>query len=184
MDWCKNCAIKLYNTKHHNIQGVGNPWGGNCIVVPNVDYSAYKHGDMGFSNHVKIIENILFPFTGVQDSNLYILPLIRCNEKISCELDNASYHKCLHYFGEDVEKYNFKHILLLGTAAKRFLNTDIKPYLNTLFVSKNNRIYSVNYSPFVKYVDSEYFDTFVNNLVKWYNLVLFNDYNEYQIQRI
>ena len=55
MDVCSECPIRLFNNKHYNLQGIGNPYFGNCIVVPNVDYNAYKNGSMGFSNQVEII---------------------------------------------------------------------------------------------------------------------------------
>lgn len=42
MDVCKDCPMRLFNIKHHNLQGIGNPYFGICIVIPNVDYDAYK----------------------------------------------------------------------------------------------------------------------------------------------
>ena len=184
MNWCENCALRLYNTKNHNLQGIGNPWAGNCIVVSNVDGSAYKHGDMSFSKQVEVIKETIIPSTGVEDSNLFIVPLIRCNENISCKLDTASYAKCLHYFAEDVEKYDFKHIMLLGTAARRFLSTDITPYLNTIVVSSNNREYAVNYSPFIKYVDERKYDVFKNQLLKWYNAIQYDNFKYYEFIKV
>lgn len=184
MDWCKDCAIRLYNTKHHNLQGVGNPFYGKCIVVPNVDYDAYKCGDMSFSKQVEIIEDTIFPLTGVVYSDLYIIPLIRCNEHISCELDSASYRKCLHYFAEDVEKYDFKDILLLGDAGRRFLSIDISSYLNTIFISPNNRRYAVNYSPLTKYVSDDKFRIFQANLENWYNSITCNTFTNYEIMKL
>ena len=83
------------------------------------------------------------------------------------------------YFQEDVMKYDFRNILLLGSAARRFLNVNINEHLNSLFLSENNRRYFVNYSPLVQYVDEKLFDTFKEYLIKWYNSVnsgLF-DYN-------
>lgn len=170
MNICENCAIRLFNNKHHNLKGVGNPYFGNCIVVPNVDYDAYKKGDMGFSSQVEIIKDILHLSTGEGDGleELYIVPLIRCNESISCELDNNSYNRCLQHFANDVRKYNFKNILLLGDAARRFLNCDITEFLDTLIISSNNRLYNINYSPLIKYVNEEKFDVFKSYLRKWY----------------
>ena len=46
MNYCEDCVIRLFNTKHYNLQGIGNPYFGNCIIVPNVDYNAYKKGGM------------------------------------------------------------------------------------------------------------------------------------------
>ena len=110
---CEECPMRLFNTKHYNLQGIGNPYFGNCIVVPNVDYNAYKKGSMGFSNQVKIIKESLHLSTGGGDEleELYIVPLIRCNESISCELDDNSYNRCLQHFANDVRKYNFKNIV-------------------------------------------------------------------------
>jgi hypothetical protein len=168
---CKDCALRLYNTKSYNLHGVGNPFYGNCIVVPNVDYKAYKGKSMDFSTQVEIIKETLILSTGVEESNLYIVPLIRCNEQISCELDRDTYIRCLMYFQEDVIKYDFRNILLLGTAARRFLNVNINEHLDSLFLSENNRRYFVNYSPLIQYVDEKLFDTFKEYLIKWYNSI-------------
>lgn len=168
---CNDCALRLFNDKHYNLSGVGNPYFGNCIIVPNVDYNAYRKGDMDFSNQVEIIKDILHLSTGVGENldNLYILPLIRCNESISCELDNNSYNRCLQYFIRDIYKYQFKRILLLGDAGRRFFKCDITKYLNTLIISRNNRFYNVNYSSLIKYTNEEKYEIFKIYLIKWYN---------------
>lgn len=171
MDICKNCPIRLFNTKHYNLQGIGNPYFGNCIVIPNVDYNAYKKGNIGFSEQVNIIKEVLHISTGERDNldDLYIVPLIRCNESISCELDDNSYYRCLTHFANDMRKYQFKRILLLGDAGRRFLNCDITENLDSLMVSPNNRFYNVNYSPLIKYKDNEKYFIFETYLIKWYN---------------
>lgn len=170
MNICERCVIRLFNNKHYNLQGIGNPYFGNCIVISNVDYNAYKKGSITFSSQVDIIKNILHSSTGELDilNNVYIVPLIRCNESIACELDNDSYNRCLQYFANDVRKYNFKNILLLGDAGKRFLNCNISDNLNNLIVSSNNRFYNINYSPFIKYISEEKFNIFKTYLIKWY----------------
>lgn len=38
---CDNCPLRLFNSKCHNLQGVGNPFMGKLIILPNVDYDAY-----------------------------------------------------------------------------------------------------------------------------------------------
>lgn len=174
MTICEDCPMRLFNTKHYNLHGVGNPYFGNCIVVPNVDYNAYKEGDMGFSKQVEIIKGILHPSTGEGDNvdnldDVFIVPLIRCNENISCELDDYSYNRCLHHFANDMRKYKFNRILLLGDAGRRFLNCDITEQLDTLMVSSNYKFYNVNYSPLIKYKDNEKFFIFESYLIKWYN---------------
>lgn len=168
IDVCQECPVRLFNSKHYNLQGVGNPYFGNCIVVPNVDYNAYKKGNMGFSNQVEIIKEVLNPSTGELD-DLYILPLIRCNENIACELNKDIYNRCLTHFIKDVRTYQFKNILLLGDTGKRFLNCNITDYLDTLFISTNKRFYNINYSPFIKYVNEDKFEIFKKYLLKWKN---------------
>lgn len=168
---CDNCPIRLFNTKSYNLQGIGNPFYGNCIVVPNVDYKAYKNKSMDFSSQVEIIKDVIIPSTGVEESNFYIVPFIRCNEQISCNIDIETYKRCLYFLGEDIKKYNFKNILLLGNAARIFLDVNINEHLNSLFLSENNRRYFVNYSPLVQYVDEKLFDTFKEYLIKWYNSI-------------
>lgn len=59
MDVCEDCPMRLFNIKHHNLQGIGNPYFGICIVIPNVDYDAYKKGNIGYSNQVEIIKSII-----------------------------------------------------------------------------------------------------------------------------
>lgn len=174
---CDNCALRLYNIKSYNLQGIGNPYKGNCIVVPNVDYKAYKGKSMSFSSQVEIIKDILHLSTGEEEYNFYIIPLIRCNEQISCEVDDATYHKCLTFFAKDVIRYDFKNILLLGNAARRFLNCNIKDYLDTILISRNNRRYFVNYSPLVKNIDEKLFETFKDNIIKWNNSINTGFYN-------
>lgn len=176
---CESCPLRLYNVKGHNISGVGNALYGNCIVVPNVDYVAYKHNNMGFSTQVKIIEECMYLITGVQDSTIYVVPLIRCNESISCDITNDIINKCLYFLKQDIKKYDFKNILLLGNAVRRFLNIDIKNNINNLYISDNNRRYYVNYSPLVKYTNDELFEEFKINLQKWYSSVNNKNYDNY-----
>lgn len=179
---CDRCPMRLYNTKGYNISGVGNALYGNCIVVPNVDYPAYKGQDMSFSNQVKIITDILSS-TGELDK-VYIVPLIRCNENISCQINKDVINNCLHYFIEDIKKYNFNKILLLGNAARRFLNCDITENLNVMCISNNRKFYGVSYSPLIKYTNEEKFNVFKDKLLHWYNCVIDNHFNGYIFKRI
>lgn len=163
--------MRLFNTKQHNLQGIGNPAFGRCIVIPNVDYVAYKNRSIGFSEQVKIIEDILNLSTGELDilDYLYIVPLIRCCDKLGCELTDDIYNRCITHLAYDVELYQFRDILLLGEAGRRFLNCDIKSNDTTMFVSRNKRRYVVNYSPLTKYTNEELFNRFTDNLIRWYN---------------
>lgn len=182
MNYCEDCVIRLFNNKHYNLQGIGNPYFGNCIIVPNVDYNAYKKGGMEFSKQVEIIKSLISS-TGELD-DLYVLPLIRCNEYISCELNEDSYLKCIGYLVEDMKKYQFKNIMLLGSAGRRFLNCNISDYFDTIFVSVNNRRYWVNYSPLINYTDSDKYEIFKSNLIRWYNSIKNNDFSNYKILNI
>ena len=182
MNYCEDCVIRLFNNKHYNLQGIGNPYFGNCIIVPNVDYNAYKKGGMEFSKQVEIIKSLISS-TGELD-DLYVLPLIRCNEYISCELNEDSYLKCIGYLVEDMKKYQFKNIMLLGSAGRRFLNCNISDYFDTIFISVNNRRYWVNYSPLINYTDSDKYETFKSNLIRWYNSIKNNDFTNYKILNI
>lgn len=182
MNYCEDCVIRLFNTKHYNLQGIGNPYFGNCIIVPNIDYNAYKKGGMEFSKQVEIIKSLIYS-TGELD-DLYVLPLIRCNEYVSCELNEDSYLKCIGYLIEDMKKYQFKNIMLLGSAGRRFLNCNISDYFDTIFVSVNNRRYWVNYSPLINYTDSDKYETFKSNLIRWYNSIKNNDFSNYKILNI
>ena len=176
---CNNCPLKLYNTKCHNLQGVGNPWANRVIVVPTVDYDAYKHKTMEFSSHVEVITSCISS-TG-ELNQTYILPLIRCNEHIGCEVNLDIIDRCSYYFAQDLIKYKWKDIMLCGLAANRFLNCNITSYLNTIMVSKNNRRYAVNYSPLVKYIDADKSNNFVKYLQKWFNASVTNNFDNYDI---
>lgn len=182
MNYCEDCVIRLFNNKHYNLQGIGNPYFGNCIIVPNVDYNAYKKGGMEFSKQVEIIKSLISS-TGELD-DLYVLPLIRCNEYISCELNEDNYLKCIGYLVEDMKKYQFKNIMLLGSAGRRFLNCNISDYFDTIFISINNRRYWVNYSPLINYTDSDKYEIFKSNLIRWYNSIKNNDFTNYKILNI
>ena len=179
---CKECVMRLFNTKHYNLQGIGNPYFGKCIVIPNVDYEAYKKGNIGFSKQVEIIKSIISSTGELID--VFIVPFIRCNETISCELNDDIYRRCLTNFGNDVLKYDFQDILLLGEAGRRFFACDINQYLDTIIISSNNRRYCVNYSPLIKYIDDNKFEVFKNHLLKWYNSVNNKIYNGYEILRV
>lgn len=181
-DVCTECAMRLFNTKHYNLQGIGNPYFGKCIVIPNVDYVAYKKGDIGFSKQVEIIKSIISSTGELTD--VFIVPFIRCNETISCELNDDIYRRCLTNFANDIRKFNFQDILLLGEAGRRFFTCDINQYLDTIIISSNNRRYCVNYSPLIKYIDDNKFKIFKSHLLKWYNSVNNKCYNGYEILRI
>lgn len=184
MKWCETCPLRLYNKKGYNLSGVGNPFKGNLIVVSNVDYRSYKKQDMAFSSQVEIINNVLAFNNREQEQDYFIIPLIRCCESISCTPDDNAINNCIKYFANDVKTYNFKNILLLGSAVNRFLNVNIKDYLGIKLVSKNRRNYFVNYSPLTKFVNNEIFETFERELINWHNYVTNINVNKYKTLNI
>lgn len=167
MNPCDNCALRLFNSKCYNLQGIGDKWSGNVIVLPNVDYDAYKGKDMSFSSQKEILTQS-YP-TGELIDKIFIVPLIRCNEQQGCEVNTQIINNCLIYFERDAEKFQFKNIMLCGSAANRFLNIDnITPYLNNIIIdSKTRRRYFINYSPLVKYIDADKFEVFKECLKKY-----------------
>ena len=183
MSVCEQCPLRLFNDKGHNISGIGNIWSGSALVLPNVDISAYKKQDMSFSSQVSIINTIL-P-TGGLEQNLYVFPLIRCNEHFDIEITQRILHRCLTYFNNDVDNHQIKNIMLCGDAARRMLNIDdLKPYLDTVICEKKTRRrYFVNYSPLVKYTNDEHFEVFKSHLLKYYNSITSKMY-DYEIMII
>lgn len=176
--YCDGCPMRLYNEKCHNLKGIGNPIMGNLILVPNVDYVAYKNKSMQYSNLVDIICDILS--TGVLE-NIYILPYIRCNANMGYPITPQIEQRCIHYLMDDITKYNFSNILLLGDTVNKLLGDNITDSLNTIRVSKNKRYYASNYSPLIKYIDKDKYEIFKNNLIRWYNNVINHNYLNYNM---
>ena len=186
MNVCDDCPIRLFNDKGYNLNGVGNPHYGNCIILPNVDYTAYKKSNLNFSSQIDVINECLVSSTGKLDilNNVYVVPMIRCREVPACNANIDIYKRCLYYLKQDVIKYNFKHILVLGSAVRAFFDIDIESNLDNIFVSPNKRIYNVNYSPLIKYIDEDLFLLFKQYLIKWYNSVIKGNYFIYKIKRL
>lgn len=185
--YCENCALRLFNTKHHNLKGIGNPYSGNLIIIPNVDYNAYKNGDLSYDNQIEIIKSII-PSTGEQDSNFYVLPLIRCNTKLGCPVNDDIIRNCFLYMVDAFKLYGFKNVLCLGDAARMFLNiTSIGEWRNTIITNNIDKVkYFVSYSPLVNYrnpCNDRLFTLFTNDLNKWYESVTYGYYN-YQLELV
>ena len=176
-DYCAECAMRLFNEKGHKLEGIGNPYSGNLIIIPNVDYIAYKKHNMKFSSYVDIITGL--SFTGGLE-NLYILPYIRCND-LGCPVTDDIETRCSYYLSEDFKKYNFTNIMVLGNVVNKFLGRSIKDLNNTILVSKNKRFYAATYSPFIKFIDKEKYEQFKKDIKRWYNSVENNYYFNYNI---
>ena len=180
---CNKCPLKLFNNKCYNLQPIGNPIYGNAIVVPNVDYNAYKNKGMDFSKYVEIIKDVMSS-TGELD-NYYVIPLIRCKLVKECPINNDILSNCATYFVNEIRKYKLRHVILLGDAAKFWLNIDnISAYTDSVICDSNTRtIYNVSYSPFVKYIDDNKFEDFKSHLIKWCNSIQTRIY-DYEIINI
>lgn len=184
--YCKECPLRMFNDKCFNLEGVGNALFGKLIVVPNVDYNAYRNRGMSFSKYVEIIKEVLNSSTGGCYEDYFIVPLIRCNLTEKCPVNKDIIRRCINYTIKDIIDNNSVKILLLGDAAKYYLNIDsIEAHINKLYVIRDSftiRGYSVNYSPFVKYIDDDKYKEFCNHLIKWYNADKDNNYNGYEVK--
>lgn len=179
---CEGCALRLFNDKCHNLQGVGNPWCGRVVIIPNVDYGAYKFKDMAFSASVEVISNVISS-TGRLE-NLYVQPLIRCTETTGCEANSDIITRCMSYLAEDFRTYQWKDVMLCGLSATRFLNVDVKDNLNSIFISANKVRYVVNYNPLVKHFNDVQYNKFCKYFMKWYFSSITQDYSEYNFVNI
>lgn len=179
---CDNCPLRLFNSKCHNLQGVGNPFMGKLIILPNVDYDAYKHKDMSFSKQVEVLMQHI-TFTG-ELAEIYIVPLIRCNESLGCDINDDIISNCQYYLAKDFKTYDFKHIMLCGSAVDRFLHTSIHSLINSIIVSNNKRLYYANYSPLIKYVDKDKFNTFITKVNDFLYSASNKDYSKYNIIKL
>lgn len=179
---CDSCPLRLFNDKCHCLTGVGNPNYGKLIVVPNVDYDAYKNKGMTFSKYVEIIEEVLSSSTG-GIIDYYIVPLVRCKLTDKCPITKKIVLNCYTHTYKDIIDNDFKKILLLGDAAKIIGVTNITSELDNIYISNDIHLrgYSVNYSPFIKYVDDAKYETFRDNLTKWHNASKDNNYNGYNV---
>lgn len=176
--YCTNCPMRLFNTKIYNVPGVGNPFSGRLIVLPYVDYQAYKQLGLDYSSQVEIITNILS--TGVLE-NLYIVPLIRCNPTISCDINTDIYKLCVNYLINDINKYGFTDILLMGSACSRYLGVDTKDYISSLITHDGKCKYFVTYSPLTKYTNDKLFAVVTANVQQWYIASYEKNYSKYDI---
>lgn len=178
---CSNCALGLFNEKCKCLSGVGNPMSGKLIVVPNVDYRAYKNRGMTFSKYVEIVKDILIPSTGgLEQLDVFIVPLIRCKLTDKCPVTDDIAKNCMTYTFDDIVNNDIHKVMLLGSAAfyAGFPSSSITK--DKLFVL-GNVVYSTAYSPFVKFKDDIKYKELCNRLIKWYGADKTNNYNGMEI---
>lgn len=159
---CIDCAMRLFNKQHYNLNGVGNPFMGKVIIIPNVDYSAAKKSSMMFSEQVAIIKHAISS-TGELE-NVFILPLIRCKEYKKYPINTDIIERCTQYLKQDILKYDWHNIMLCGITSTMLLKTPLKENIDKVYISKNNRRYFFNYNPFIKYNNKELFEVFKEKL--------------------
>lgn len=183
MNVCEGCPLGLFNTKCKRLSGVGNPMSGMMIVVPNVDYNAYKNRGMTFSKYVEIINEVITPFTGgLEQLDPFIVPLIRCKLDDKCPVNEYIVSRCMLHTFADIRVHNIKKIMLLGRAAIDFGFDITKGKDKLYYVSPF--VYSTNYSPFVKFIDDNKYKEFCNRLIKWISSNKDNNYNGMEIVNI
>lgn len=173
---CDNCPLRLYNTKRHNFPGVGDMYSNVCILVPSVDYDAYKAKDFEQSEHVKIIKSIISP-TGELD--WYIAPYVRCynmGNTISIDIVN----RCYEHFKEI--QSNFTDILVCGEVVN-YIGFILRNVVGSAVRLKSGVRLYFNYSPLVKYADSDKFEVFKENLIKFRNAVTYKDASQFKWMR-
>lgn len=182
---CTNCSLRLFN-KHYNLKGVGNPNSGNVIIIPNIDYNAYKHGSLAASEQVDIIKSVIteshISSTGGLLTNVFITPLLKCSDiPSSYPIDENVIKLCFNYIINDFKMYNFNNVLLCGAAANLMLNISaLSKYTDKCFISSNLRKYVVTYNPLIKHIDEDKFKTFKVHLEKWYASCIYNDFSLYE----
>lgn len=176
MNYCTKCPLNIFrvNTSPH-YEGVGDPWKGRVIVVPTIDSKGWT-----FDKQIETIGEVLNLSTGELLQTLFVVPLIRCNEHLKCMIDSNAINKCRMWLNEDIAKYEFKDILLLGSAVNNILNCPIGSNLNYVCLHDKQR-YFVNYSPYIKDRDAEKYEIFKANLIRWYNSTMTGMYDNYDI---
>ena len=180
---CEGCPLGMFNTKCKCLSGVGNPMSGMIIIVPNVDYNAYKNRGMTFSKYVEIVRDTIIPFTGgLEQLDPFIVPLIRCKLDKRCPVNEYIARRCMLHTFADIRINNIKKIMLLGNAATNFGFDITKGKDKLYYVSPF--VYSTNYSPFIKFIDNNNYDEFRNRLIKWISANKDTNYNGMEIINI
>lgn len=181
-NYCNNCALRLFNTKCYNLNGLGETCYNNMIVVPNVDFNAYKNAAMSFSKQVEVINKALLSTGELAQSYIYITPLIKCKETNNCEINEDILVNCSKHLKEELYKYHIKHVLLLGSSVRRILHTSISTLRNKIVISyKSGIMYYSSYAPLSFYTDTDLYNKFEEDLLKFYSSCRNKDYSEYEL---
>lgn len=173
---CKDCPLRLFNTKGYPIKGKGTTVYGNIIIIPTIDKNAYKNQDITFDAMVQDMIDIIHSSTGGQLLDFcYITSLVKCTGNKRCPITPDIADKCFEHFIKEFNSIPIKHVLFLGKNTLQNLS-DInaerirtgRNYCNC----RKIRDYSWNYSPGVKYYDDKKFEIFKQALIDWYNYII------------
>lgn len=179
---CQNCALRLFNPKGHNINGVGSHIFGNMIIMPYVDNKAYKYHNLQFADMVQQITDCIRSSTGgmVQDY-CYITPFIKCKQSVRCPINEDIEHNCMQLLKEEFIKYNPRNILLLGSNISHYFLQDTIN-VDSMFIDIRGRRWFTNYHPSIVNHDPDKAQLFEHGLSKWFNAVTNNIFDNYEVQ--
>lgn len=173
-DVCQDCALRLFNTKGHNIIGEGCTQYGNVIIIPYIDKDAYRRQDITFDNGVKIVKDIITEECNEDILNwCYFTSLIKCNETTKCPVNDNILRRCFTHLIKEFNDIKPKNVLMLGTDTPAKVN-DLNFYnysTHRPFIDVKGINFSWNYSPYVKYYNKERFNLFKSSLIEWFNQV-------------
>lgn len=186
---CNDCALRLFNTKGHNIHGVGNAHYGNMIIMAYVDKESYKAQNYSFSKGVQMLNNHCISSTGELITNYcYITPAIKCKIPITFEIGNDIIKRCTYILCREITQYNIRLVMLIGSANKLFGCSpigDINIVHVTRNLSKDGFIYYFHL-PNVFYGNptEELIKTFNDGFSNWYNAIKTFNFNNYKMKFI
>ena len=178
---CDDCALRLFNSKGHNIQGIGTALYGNMIVLPYIDKSAYKLQRLDYSKLVSILCDSSMGELPINYA--YITSIIKCRETINLEMTDDIRNRCITYLTKEVIEFKPRTILCLGNAAHQLFNVPVSKLIDKIIVS-NGIIYFFNYSPGVAKYDADKFEEFKQHYAKYYGAIKNKNYYGYEIIKV
>lgn len=174
---CDNCPLKLNLKGYREPQVYGNPFSNLAIIVPYIDTNNIED-DVGVKEIISIISS-----TGGDKLTYVIAPMLQCSPTRlnGYEVAQSYYYDCLK---RTMSKFSLakKHILLCGLEPSNIILsvTNINVWKDKVFKYAKQTI-SITYSPRIKLIDKDKGEVFTNNLIKWYNAAINDDYSAYEI---
>lgn len=165
--YCHKCPLKLLKCKHHNLQGIGNIFSQNVIIISNVDYNATKTNDLKDDKQVReIISTLSSTGGGIEDC--YIVPIVRCPENKEIPINKTIVEQCSKYLWDELKKDVPINVIFLGTSYQNLnlINIDFANYIYTRHTDLSSGIiYTYTYS----ILNKHYKDDVKKVLIDWYN---------------